>query len=274
MRRALSCPSCGNHSSSVVKRKYLVTTLRRCLTCHLLYRAPTTSPVENERFYQYEYQQGFTTEMPSPEKLAQLMKDGFKNSEKDFSIYIAVLKSLGLGRGATLFDFGCSWGYGSWQLKQLFDVCSFEISRIRADYGKEYLGIDIAWDIDSVKGSFDVFFSAHVLEHVPNVKQIIELGMRSLRKGSFFVAFTPNGSKDYQKKAPWQWNKAWGLVHPNLLDDKFYRHRFRELSYLIASIPYDLKTIADWSCSVRYGCEQRVLDLEGNELLCIVKSPF
>jgi hypothetical protein len=57
--------------------------LMRCNSCKLLFRVPTTSPTENEKFYQRTYQQGFATERPSLAELSRLKNDNFQNSEKN-----------------------------------------------------------------------------------------------------------------------------------------------------------------------------------------------
>jgi cyclopropane fatty-acyl-phospholipid synthase-like methyltransferase len=67
------------------------------------------------------------------------------------------LKQLGLGKGPKIFDFGCSWGYGSYQLiKAGFDVISYEISSSRRQFAREKLGLNT---IDDVKSAFDTFAS-------------------------------------------------------------------------------------------------------------------
>lgn len=56
------CPNCGSRRYRRIQRKYLVTTLRRCEDCRLLYRYPIDRPQAARRFYQRSYRQGFTTE--------------------------------------------------------------------------------------------------------------------------------------------------------------------------------------------------------------------
>ena len=273
-RKGLDCPSCGYRQSTLVKRKFLVTSLRRCTSCRLLFRSPTSSESENKKFYQRKYQQGFTTEMPASQELRKLKSSMFKNTEKDYSCYIGVLKALNLKPGARLLDYGCSWGYGSWQLQQAgYSVQSYEISRPRCDYAKKYMGVNATWDIKKLEGRFDIFFSAHVLEHVLAVKDVISLSIKLLKTGGWFVAFTPNGSGVYRKSHPLQWQSSWGLVHPNLMDEEYYRAILNDMSFLVTSSPYDFDTIKEWSCIQDLEIRQKVLKQSGKELLCIFKSP-
>lgn len=271
--RGSKCPSCGAGKSDLISSKYFVTELRRCSYCKLLYRVPVDSVNESKRFYQSSYKQGITTEMPDPDELARLKDTVFVGTEKDYAGIISIVEAFGVTRGARIFDFGCSWGYGSWQFMQHgYEVESYEISIPRAHYAEDKLSCHVYQDLDDVlknrKFYYDVFFSSHVLEHVPSVRRIIDLAARVLKNDGLFLAFTPNGSESFRKKAPRQWQRLWGQVHPNFLDDQYYIHQFGDFPYLLASEPYDLDPVRNWSCS---GNKQRLLDLSGSELLCAAK---
>lgn len=273
-RKGLACPSCGAHNSTGIKRKYLVMSLMRCNSCKLLFRVPTTSPAENEKFYQRAYQQGFTTEMPSIAELSKLKSSKFQNSEKNYTYYINFLNTLGLKKNARILDFGCSWGYGSWQFKQGgYDVQSFEISRPRCEYAIRHMNVDATWNLHDLRGPFDVFFSSHVIEHVPSVKETILVAEKLLKPGGYFVAFTPNGSNAYRELSPSSWKHAWSIVHPNLLDEKYYEYTFQNTSFIVGSNPYDTNAIMAWAQEANCSPKQKVLSLDGNELLCIAKMP-
>jgi SAM-dependent methyltransferase len=244
-----ACPNCGARQGHTVDRKYVVTTLQRCAVCQLLFRSPTTSEAENARFYQRRYEQGITTSMPSDEQLQQYMKSGFPG--KDYSSRIAVVKAAVAQHQHRLFDFGCSWGYGSYQFAQAgFQVQAFEISKPRANFARAKLGIDVCSDLSAVKGPFDIFFSSHVLEHVPRVQETMNLAWKVLAPGGLFVAFTPNGSESFRKAEPQQWHGLWGNVHPNFLDDVFYRKAIEAKPvYLSSGGKYDHEDIRRWSAA-------------------------
>src|SRR5216684_9278449 len=158
-----ACPSCGSTVSRVVDSKFVVTRLVRCGQCRLLFRTPTTTRDASRSFYQSEYSQGFTTSVPTESELELLKRQNF-SGEKDYTPYIDVLRELNIKPGARIFDFGCSWGYGRWQLeKHGYKVTAFEISMNRGAYAAEKLGISTVTSIEQVTESFDVFFSAHVL---------------------------------------------------------------------------------------------------------------
>lgn len=266
-----TCPSCGNPQSELISRKYIVTALRRCQKCQLQFRAPTGTSEENESYYQEAYSQGFTTDCPSDAALAELMKNRFAGGEKDYSDYINVVCAAGGREGDRLFDFGCSWGYGSWQFRQFgFAVESYEISRPRAQFAREKLGVMVHGSLDQVSGDFDIFFSAHVLEHVPSVRDSISFGLKLLKPGGLFVTFTPNGSETYRRENFESWNKLWGEVHCNFLDEKFYRHTFAGHPLLLSGRPFDLKAMQAWTNSPSTSPVQ--MALAGSELLILAKK--
>lgn len=270
LRRGMKCPSCNHSNSVIVDRKYMLTILRRCENCKLLFRTPTTTIEENAAFYQKDYTQGFTTEMPNDEKLKTCIDTKFQGTEKDYSVYINVLEGLGCKRGQKLLDFGCSWGYGSWQLKRHgFIVESFEISDPRADYARKKLGAKVFSNLTELSGPYDIFFSSHVLEHVPSVNKIIDFGLSVLRPGGVFVAFTPNGSNQHRLKSPSIWHKLWGRVHPNFLDDMYYCNAFPECSLLLSSDPYDIEKLIDWQGKKGM---RVIYDLSGSELLVAARK--
>jgi SAM-dependent methyltransferase len=207
----------------------------------MMFRTPTDDPADNQSFYENEYTQGFTTDVPSDPVLAELKRSNFVGTEKCYSYYINVLTQLGLKPGAKVFDYGCSWGYGSYQLAQAgFEVTSFEVAPSRRRYAHEKLGVSTVDDMDRVATGcafhFDCFFSAHVLEHVPSPAQSFNYAMRLLKRGGLFVSFTPNGNEGHRAADP-NWSKIWGEVHPNFIDTIFLDSSFKLSPRAIGSSP-------------------------------------
>jgi 2-polyprenyl-3-methyl-5-hydroxy-6-metoxy-1,4-benzoquinol methylase len=271
----LSCPSCGGGFGQILDRKAWVTALGRCSSCQLLYRTPTTTEAENERFYQEAYTEGFTTDVPDAATLEQLKAAQFVGSEKHYRHYLAVLSALGVQAGSRVFDFGCSWGYGSYQLRQAgYEVDSFEVSQPRSRYAEEKLGVQVLRPEEAAAGSYDVFFSAHVIEHVPSVEAMLCQGLRLLKPGGLLVTFSPNGSAAFRQAAPLDWHLMWGLTHPQLVDEVFLRRRFSGQPLLMTSAPLlsfhehaRLQSVLEWD---QAGLLQA--DLSHVELLFVVKK--
>lgn len=236
-----ACPNCGGQGN-LVTRKYLVTALKRCDSCKMLFRTPTDTPVEAEKFYNEDYEQGATTSVPTLDELEEMKRDNFPDLECNYSSFASILHDLGIPKGAKVFDYGCSWGYGSYIFRNAgFDVKSFEISRPRGRFGRDHLGVDLAEDFDAFvaanPNSFDVFFSSHVLEHVPSPTRVIEKGFALLKPGGLFVTFVPNGAEAFRRADPDNWMKMWGEVHPNYLDDVYFDALLARRPRLLGSSP-------------------------------------
>lgn len=266
------CPSCGAKNSVLVDRKYFVTSLRRCRNCSLLFRAPTTSDREYERFYQEEYSEGFTTDIPSEDELFKLKKNDFRNSGKDYSVFIEILKEIGYENGDLLLDYGCSWGYGSWQFANAgLKVVGYEVSRKRCAFARDKLGVDAHHELARLRGGRKVkfFFSSHVLEHIPRINDVIKFAREMVAPGGYFLAFTPNGSMDYRALDPKGWSQIWGFVHPLFVDTVYYMSAFVSDSYFIDSNKYDLGAIRTWAANQSFS--QEVIKSNGPELMIAVR---
>jgi 2-polyprenyl-3-methyl-5-hydroxy-6-metoxy-1,4-benzoquinol methylase len=268
------CPNCGSKEFVTVDRKYFVTSLRRCRVCQLMYRVPPDDERANFEFYQQSYRQGFTTELPGSDALRQLLATKFAGTEKCYRAYISILCKLGVLPGARIFDYGCSWGYGSWQLKDFgYRVSACEISETRAEFARAELGIDCSSDVSeaafdgALRNASDCFFSAHVLEHVPSPARVIELARLALRPGGLFVAFTPNGSEAFRRADPHAWHLLWGRVHPNFIDDRFYCHHLARNELYLDSTPAKVDMLGRFG----RGEQAQIPELSGSELLCVAR---
>jgi 2-polyprenyl-3-methyl-5-hydroxy-6-metoxy-1,4-benzoquinol methylase len=263
------CPNCGSKDTIKVDQKYVVTSLYKCSNCKLQFRHPIDEQNFNKDFYQEAYQQddGITTDLPSTEELQKLIDIDFKNSAKNISHFYDVFAAAMDMTSVKMVDYGCSWGYMSYQFKKRgIETQSFEISKPRARYGSKNLGLDIKTSPSELKPGNDIFFSSHVIEHVPSVADMIDTGKKLLKETGYFIAECPNGSTDFRKKNPSDFSKVWGLVHPSYIGDEYYQWVFRNNPYLIISSPYNLDEIRKWDQKT-----QHTGDTSGDQLLVIAR---
>lgn len=261
-----ACPSCGCEVSTVVDRKMLVTSLCRCRDCSLLFRTPTIDEKEMPAFYQNDYAPSFA--VPDAELLKDYIATGFVNSTRHYGYIIDVLHALGCKPGQRFLDYGCSWGYCSWQMtKAGFNVQGYEIAHDRCQFAREKLNVDAVERHEQLEGPFDIFFSYHVLEHVPIIRQTLDLAFQMLKPGGLFLSVTPNGCSEERESNPKGWHQWWGLVHPQVPDSLFYEAYFGEQPYLVSGPPFDLAAIRGWT-----GKDALKLRLSGHELLVAARK--
>jgi SAM-dependent methyltransferase len=226
---------------------------------------PKETVNRSKEFYQTAYEQGFTTVFPGDEELNELLAREFKNSERDYSTYVEVLRAVGLKAGDSMLDFGCSWGYGSWQLNRAgFQVFSYEIDTRRSDFARTRLGCQVVENAMTC-GPVDCLFSAHVWEHLPDPNLLWETAERVLKADGTVVAFLPNGNSKLESVyGSKRYHQLWGQVHPLLIGPEAavsmaQRHGYTAFVY---SSPYDVPSIR-----TRSSCQSAV----GEELLLIAR---
>jgi SAM-dependent methyltransferase len=235
MGASAACPGCGAGADPAIDRKYFHA-LHDCSKCGMLFRFPAENAEGMKAFYQRDYvEPGLTTECPSDDELAALMSGGFTGSDKDFSHQIKALSALGLKSGARILDYGASWGYLTWQLRQAgFDAVGFEISEPRAKAAAR-LGVEVHSSMASLGGGYDMVYSSHVLEHVPNPAESLLGQLALVRPGGLVVAHTPNGCRGFRERHPGLFHQSWGRVHPVLLTDDFVAHVAGDRPFLTTS---------------------------------------
>ena len=262
-----SCPYCQNKIVSVSDRKFGVSRLLECSNCKLLFRHPKDRKNFNKRFYQDEYEEtGITTNIPTKEDLAAMLKNNFRSSEKDYADKIAAIRSLMRGEAVRIVDYGSSWGYVSSQFKAAgFETQSFEISVPMAKKGNELLGLDIRSNQEELKTGNNVFFSSHVIEHLSDIRPLLDSAKTLLAGDGLFMAFSPNGSSAYRKMNPGIFHSLWGMVHPNFLNEAFYKFIFKEHPYIITSSPYNRLSLFE-----QWDRRSQVVDETGGEELLVV----
>lgn len=265
----IHCPSCASKAATLIDRKYYVTKLLECKNCHLRFRHPLESIKSNGLFYQEEYEEadGITTVLPSEAELQQMISTSFaQHPQRCADRYIAIFEALlGNTNGATVVDYGSSWGYLSYQLKEKgMQVRSYEISRPRAHFGNRQLGLDIKTSEQELEGGNKIFFSSHVIEHLPDISSMVSLASSLTTKDGLFIALCPNGSQEFQKKSPTAFHQSWGKVHPNMLTPKYYQHLFRRNPVMVVSNPYNIEAIRAWDQN-----SQVVGNMDGEELMVI-----
>lgn len=237
------CPDCGHENVLLQDRKFMFARLYECRACRLRFRHPLDDQSKLEAFYQSTYTQedGITTDLPTKTAWEGLIRDGFK--EKSVKHHISLIGALFPDRPSSdirILDYGCSWGYQTWQFCAAgFDCTGFEISQPRAAYGRNELGLRIHSDHHGLSSGYDVFFSSHVIEHVPSPLRLLEEGFDLLRPGGYMIIESPNGSDEFRSIRPDHFHKLWGRVHPFMMSPLFYIQWLAGRPAYFTSWPFD-----------------------------------
>jgi hypothetical protein len=261
------CPSCNEKGGTIIETKYFITQLIECRNCHLRYRVPVDSDTFNKRFYQADYTEadGTTTGLPTDKILHEWIDSNFKGTGFEAKGHIDIMKLLyQTVNGKRIVDYGASWGYKSYQLNKAGLITdSYEISVPRAIFGKK-LGLEIKTDVVQLSTSNDIFYSSHVIEHLPDIPSLFETARRTLAPDGFMITICPNGSETFRKKEPRLYHLVWGLVHPSYITPEYMAWMLKDVSYYIGSSPFNNENLKKWDQK-----SQVIDDMSGHELLVI-----
>ena len=266
------CPNCQGLTFSVIDRKYFFTSLEKCDTCKLNVRFPLDDKTFLQQYYQESYAPSYSeetlsiAELPSDAELLRMMSENFHEKRNHAPFVEAVLKST---KGKVL-DFGCSWGYSVFHLKQAgYDAEGFEIAKPRAEFGRK-IGVHIHYQLHTIGHDLDLVMSNHTIEHLPIISEFVSLSASRLKRDGIFLAFCPNGSPEYRIREPKIFHVNWGFLHPNYLDIQFAATLFKNNPYLILTGDwnYDLNLLSAWD-----GNSQQIGHLRSGKELMIIAKP-
>lgn len=219
------CPYCESCLHYRLQRKWLLIEARKCAYCGLIFRYPTDGADAATHFYENGYSGQQATDLPDQNTLANLLQTNFANSAYDKAHRIDFLKSI-KDRGRVL-DFGCAWGYSLHQLKTGgYEPSGFELARNRAEFGRQYLKVDIQHDVSALKSqyasTFDIIYTDHALEHTSNLRQPLELFAHLLNAQGRLVVFVPNGSSLLGRQLGVGWGPFIGESHTVAFSDRWF----------------------------------------------------
>ena len=182
------------HGAFCVDRQYGVTTLERCHHCQLLFRLPRgdqLKPCLNGHSFA-----GMTEDLPKGE-FWSISNARHSRAVKRMLRGRLNCCCLGCEPGSTrIIDYGCSWGYTTWQLQNAGDRATrYEPNRTRCEYAVTRMGVMAFHSEHRLSGRFDVFYCSHVLEHVLSAGRTLTLARQLVRPGGWIVFLTPNGCK-------------------------------------------------------------------------------
>lgn len=258
--QAPNCPYCDNKSTSLVERKHTILQLRKCGRCKVQFRFPKDDSTENDKFYQEDYKQNTVTDLPAEAEIPHHIATSFREVGRDLTEHLQTIKAI--APTGKLLDYGCSWGYCVHQFRAAgYEASGFEISRPRVEFGRTKLGVTLSDSIDAFPDkSFDVIYSAHCLEHIPNPDIALSQFQRLLRPGGHLFIYVPNCGGAEAHRLGVKWGPMIGEKHVLALTAEFFNLNLPKYGFDVqfGSSPYAAPP-------------QRIetAELEGEELLVV-----
>lgn len=263
-----SCPHCNNGETELVEKKYFVTKLVRCSRCKLQYRLPKDDQEFLKEFYQTDYKVDveMMTGLPSEKELNILKGKSFEKLRN----YYPIISNFTTTQENKIIDYGCSWGYNLYKSnKKGLDCQGFELLEPRAKFGKEKLGVDLAYNEEGMRIRNDVFYSSHVIEHLADIQAFVNEMKFVLRVYGTSITLCANCSSEFRKRKPVLFSYTWGQLHPYYNDVDFIQNIYQNNPYIITTGDdvCDLGKIMAWDGTSHIMYKDR----SGYELLVIAK---
>ncbi len=182
------CPICGGtteHKPVFVKNNF---NIMRCKICDMVHIEPMPSAEETVKYYQVDgiakYDANYIKN-----KMAE------SNEAERFSMYKdALLKYL--SKGDKVLDVGCHDGQFLSVLKKAgFDIYGQEVHKELAHAVQEYLNININTSeltTFDIKEEYDCISAMSVIEHIPNIEDVVTKIYNLLKPGGYFLLDVPN----------------------------------------------------------------------------------
>lgn len=234
------CPYCGCRSTALLERKRLVLQLRECQRCKLKFRFPKDSFAENKRMYRSGYRLSGRLDLPSASEVDRQMAIRTPGFGQNFPDHLQTIKGI-VPRGK-LLDYGSSWGYHVHQFRAAgYDASGFDIAKPQVELGRRLLGVPLSDDIASfAEASFDVIYSAHCLEQIPNPDVPLRQFKKLLKPGGHLFLYVWNCSGAAARAMGVRWGPMIGESHVLALDADFFRRNLPGYGFQIrfASSPY------------------------------------
>jgi SAM-dependent methyltransferase len=235
LRSTPRCPHCGSLDTPVIRRKYRVIKIRECASCALKFTDPIYRSWLSSRFYDRFYSEGdWTTRIPTDSELAALRESRFVGTNKDFGERIGQIRRW--APGERWLELGTSWGYFLEQARwQGIHGAGIELSGPRGGFAREVLKLDVRPSIDAhPKASFDLVYSAHVLEHFTDLTSILPALRDRLKPGGKWLVEVPNVDlAQFGEDALYHI----GAVHPLGFSRQFFAKRLPELGFVDVHFP-------------------------------------
>jgi 2-polyprenyl-3-methyl-5-hydroxy-6-metoxy-1,4-benzoquinol methylase len=188
-------------------RDIFVEKVQRCNKCDFVFTNPRMPADKLALYYTRNYHlEGLPVPKSAEEFLGNAYREIWLAKQRDLDLILSV-KTTG-----RILDVGCASGTLLWLAKQRgFDVRGVEVSQGAAEFVRNVLGMDVVCgqfaDGHFRNGEFDVVTMIHVLEHVPNPRQVIRDIFRVLKEDGVLLVVVPNfaGWSSERAKHRWKW---------------------------------------------------------------------
>lgn len=244
----VNCGICGSTNSEFL-RQIRGLKIVQCKDCGCIYTNP-------RRVWNYD-----DSDIPLQEKLSIYQQHYWPKRKVSANRFWN--ESEKYRRSGTLLEVGCGFGHFINESRlHGWSVTGVEIAHDEASWGREHFNLNIIHSIDDAQLDglqFDIITLWDVIEHVPDVLNLVHRCFDLLRPGGVLFIKTPNADGLVLK--PTWWSSAylslyWQLVYPANPNQHIYHFTpaiMKKLLYEIGFVNSSLETYQDWNERILVG---------------------
>jgi 2-polyprenyl-3-methyl-5-hydroxy-6-metoxy-1,4-benzoquinol methylase len=206
----------------------------RCVECGLVYQNPRPVFGDLRKRYSDDY---FRYEFDNQENFFTLMKLGLRDIRFD------TFCSNGQKGDRRFLDIGCATGLLLNHMKKLgWEARGVEICKPSVEYARREFGLDVFLgtleEASFPDGCFDVVHFSHVIEHVPEPKEMLLEVRRVLKDDGHVIVTTPNVTGWHARFTGRNWRSA--------IPDHVHLFSIRTLRALLENTGYRVTKQVSW----------------------------
>jgi len=189
----VSCPFCSESGSNLLERfgyqhRYSYV---RCKSCGLVYQNPR--PAYTDDFIETAYEV-YSTKVDVFQKQNELTEQA-KIVYREYAFILSEVEAL-VGKKGRFLEIGCNTGFFcKVVVDQGWYPVGVEISKTMAEIAHQTYGVETRagdWTKMDFDQPFDAIYCSHVIEHIPNPREWMELFRKNLVPGGIVCLSVPN----------------------------------------------------------------------------------
>lgn len=243
------CPVCSSH---LIRLFALIRQFRysRCTACGLVFANPVPPDEVLNAFYNSAYYANYRYLEQNMQQRDRYYTMSAYTDIRDLARWLTSIKP------ESVLDFGCGTGNFLALLRDEFNVPNvygLELNKTSVEIAKRNYGLEIKATTDQLdRDQYDAAALLEVIEHIPDVRTVIDEVSRLVRPGGFLLLTTPAVDGFVARRMPTQCAHYTGPSHVTLFTEPSLRRLLALADFEPVEIRRDPAPMAIWPALISF----------------------